>query len=84
MLGGQFNGGRMVMLQRWSLYWRQNGHVMKVTSFNEGEWLCYRGSLFNGGGMVLTKVASLKEGEGRYRRGQFNRGKIVMLQRWLV
>ena len=25
--------------------------------------------------MVLTKVASLKEGEGRYRRGQFNREK---------
>ena len=26
--GGQFNGGRMVMLQRWSLM--------------EGEWSCYR------------------------------------------
>ena len=29
MLGGQFNGGRMVMLHRWSLI--------------EGEWSCYRG-----------------------------------------
>ena len=48
----------------------------------EGEWSCYRGSLFNGGGMVITKVASLKEIEGRYRRGQFNRLKMVMLQRW--
>ena len=28
MLGGQFNGGRMVMLQRWSVM--------------EGEWSCYR------------------------------------------
>ena len=46
MLGGQFNGGRMVtdaftngermvMLQRWSLM--------------EGELLCYRGGQFNGG-----------------------------------
>ena len=25
--GGYFNGGRMVMLQKWSLYWRENGHV---------------------------------------------------------
>ena len=25
--GGHFNGGRMVMLQKWSLYWRENGHV---------------------------------------------------------
>ena len=42
----------------------------------EGEWFCYRGSLLNGGGLVLerwlvqwgknihvTEVASLKEGE---------------------
>ena len=32
--------------------------------------------------MVITKVGSLKEGEGCYRRGQFNRGEMVMLQRW--
>ena len=58
---------------------------MEVTSLNEREWLCYRGSLFNGGGMVVTEVASLKEGERpSYRSGQFNRGKMVMLQRWLV
>ena len=37
--GGQFNGGRMVMLQKWSLM--------------EGEWSCYRGGKFNGGRMVL-------------------------------
>ena len=64
---------------------------MEVASLNKGEWLCYRGSLFNGGGMVVTEAASLKEvassKEGErpcYRSGQFNRGKKVMLQRWLV
>ena len=36
--GGHFNGGRMVMLQKWSLYWRENGHVTDVVSFMEGEW----------------------------------------------
>ena len=29
--GGQFNGQRMVMLQEWSLYWRENGHVTDVS-----------------------------------------------------
>ena len=32
--------GRMVMLQRWP-------------PLMEGEWSCYRGGKFNGGGMVL-------------------------------
>ena len=76
----------------------QNGHVMGVASLNEGEWLCYRGSLFNGGGMVAKEVASLKEGEWQvtevvsliegkwscYRGGQFNGWSMVMLQRWPV
>ena len=35
--GGHFNGGRMVMLQKWSLYWRENGHVTDVVSFMEGD-----------------------------------------------
>ena len=39
--GGQFNGGRMVMLQRWSLM--------------EGEWLSYGGGWFNGGRMVTLQ-----------------------------
>ena len=39
---GQFNGGRMVMLQRWK-------------SLMEGEWFCYRGGLFNGGGLVMLE-----------------------------
>ena len=35
--------------------------------------------------MVVTKVASLKEGEWpSYKSGQFNRGKMVMLQMWPV
>ena len=34
--GGQFNGGRMVTLQKWSLQWRENGHVTEVDSLIEG------------------------------------------------
>ena len=34
--GGQFNGGRMVMLQRWSVLWRENGHVTEVVTLMEG------------------------------------------------
>ena len=33
----------MVMLQRWSVQWRENGHVTEVVSLMEGEWSCYRG-----------------------------------------
>ena len=39
--GGQFNGSRMVMLQRWCLM--------------EGTWSCYRGGLYNGGRMVMLR-----------------------------
>ena len=31
----------MVMLQRLSLQWRENGYVTEVASFKEGEWSCY-------------------------------------------
>ena len=66
---GQLNGGRMVMLWRWPVQTRDNG-------------LCYRGSLFNGGGMAVTEVASLKEAEwSSYRGGQFNIGRMIMVQR---
>ena len=41
--GGLFNGGRIVMLERWAVLWRQNGHVTEVGSLKEGEWSCYRG-----------------------------------------
>ena len=39
--GGQFNGGRMVMLE--------------VASLMEGEWSCYRGGQFNAGRMVMLQ-----------------------------
>ena len=64
--GGQFNGGRMVMLQKQSVYWRENGdtevvswrengHVTEVASLMKGKWFCYKGGLFNGVGMVMLQ-----------------------------
>ena len=49
----------------------------------EGEWSCYRSGRFN----ELEKghdieMASLKEGEWCYRGGQFNRGRMFILQRF--
>ena len=41
----QFNEGRMVMLQRWAVYWRENGHVTEV--------------VFNGGNMVMLQRRSV-------------------------
>ena len=37
----------MVMLQRWSVYWKENGHVTEVVTLMEGE--CYRGAQFREG-----------------------------------
>ena len=51
----QFNGGRMVMLQRCSLQQRENGHCIEVASLKEGEWSCYGGGQFNGGRMVMLQ-----------------------------
>ena len=51
--GGQFNGGRIAMLQKCSLYWRENGYVMDMVSFMEGEWSFYRGAHFNGQTYIL-------------------------------
>ena len=39
--GGHFNGGRMVMLQRWPVQWRENG--------------CYGGRQLSGGRMVMLR-----------------------------
>ena len=33
---GHFNGGKMILLQRVSL-WRENGHIMVAVSLVEGE-----------------------------------------------
>ena len=56
----------MVILQRWPILWRENGHVTEVAclmqenghvtevvSLMESEWSCYRGGHFNGGRMVM-------------------------------
>ena len=58
----------MVMLQRCSVYWRENGHVKEwsvqwrendhvreAASLIEGEWSCYGGGQFKGGRMVLQR-----------------------------
>ena len=60
----------------------------------EGEWSCYgmssikkgngcyKGDLYNGGGMVIRGVVSLTEGEWScYGGGQFKGERMVMLQR---
>ena len=57
--GGQFRGGRMVMLQRWLVYWRENDHVTEVDSLMEAELSCYRGGQFNGGKMIMLQRWSL-------------------------
>ena len=35
----------MVMLQRWSVYWKENGHVTEVVTLMEGEWMLQKWSL---------------------------------------
>ena len=40
--GGQFNGGRIVILQRWKFQWGENGHFTEVLTLMEGEWSCLR------------------------------------------
>ena len=52
--------GRMVMLRRWSVSWRENGHFTEVVTLMEGKWSCYR-------------IGQCREGEWLcYRIGQFN------------
>ena len=43
--GGHFNGEKMITLQRWSVYWKENGHVTEVVTLIKGEWPCYTWSL---------------------------------------
>ena len=61
-----FNGGGMVMLERWLVLKRENDHVTEVSTSKEGEWSCYGGCHFNGG----------RKGHQRVRGGQFNGGRI--------
>ena len=68
---GQFNRGKMVMLQRWLVYCRENGHVTEVVT--------------NGGRMVTLQRWSLMEGEWSCYGGcQFNGERTVKLHRWSV
>ena len=48
-------GGRMVMLQKSPVSWREHGHATEVVSLMEGERSCYRGGQFNGGRMVMLQ-----------------------------
>ena len=57
--GGQFNVGKMVMLQKSPVQLRENGHVTQMASLIEGEWSCSRGGHFNGGRMVMLQRWSL-------------------------
>ena len=56
--GGQFNGGRIVMLRRWS-EWRENDYVTEVVTLMEGKRLPYRGGQFNAKRMVILQMWSL-------------------------
>ena len=90
--GGLFNGGGMVMLRRWLVSWRENGHVTEITTLMEGEYSCYGGGQFKGRMVMLQRwsvywrengqsmeVASLMQGEWScYGGGQFNGGRIIV------
>ena len=41
--GFLFNGGGLVMLERWLVQWRENIHVTEMASLKEGERSCYGG-----------------------------------------
>ena len=62
-IGGQFNGERMVILRRWPVYWRENGHVTKVGSLKEGKWSYYRGGQWWRENGHVMEAASLMEEE---------------------
>ena len=51
--GGHFNGEKMVTLQRWSVYWKENGYITVVVTLIAREWPCYTSGHFNGGRMVM-------------------------------
>ena len=55
--GGQFKGGRMVILQRWV-----NGGSGYGGGQVEGEWSCYRGGHFNRENCHVTEMITLKKG----------------------
>ena len=48
--GGQFNGGIMIMLERWSVLWRESGCY---GGHQPGGHQRVRGGQFNGGSMFM-------------------------------
>ena len=51
--GGQFNRGKGVMLQRWSLYLRENGHI--TGHFNGGKMVMLQRWSVQGWRMVMLR-----------------------------
>ena len=58
----------MVLLWRWPVS-RMENVVTEAAFLMEVEWSCYGGGQFKGGRIIVTEVASLKQ------------GRMVMLQR---
>ena len=75
--GGQFNGGRIVMLRRWS-EWRENGYVTEVVSLMQREWSYY--TLMQGDGHVIG--GHFKGGRAMLWRWPVNGGGMVKLEGW--
>ena len=46
----------------------------------EEEWSCYRGGHFNGGKKVMLQLVSVGRENGYVTDGQFNGGRMVILQ----
>ena len=43
--GSQYNGGIKVMLRRWPVQWRENGHVAEVASNAESMFMLHMWSV---------------------------------------
>ena len=61
---GQYNGGRIVMLRRWSVSWRENGHVKEGVTLIKGRMVMLQSWSVSGReNSYVTELASLMEGE---------------------
>ena len=69
----------MVMLRMWSVLWRENGHFTEVLTLTYVYFIVFYGQsvVFC---FLYTVYLTFKSLGG----GQFNGGRIVMLQRWPV
>ena len=68
----------MVMLQKWSFYWMENGHT-EVVSFMEGVVILQGYSLQWRESGYVTEVVSLREGEWSCYGDVHYKGRMVML-----